>query len=732
MAEEWRPHPIQEQVLRRIEYEVLFGGSRGPGKTDTGIVWLTKTIKNPRSRSLVIRKNADDLSDWVDRASRLFRMEQATVAYRPAVITFPSGAIIRTGHLKDDQAYTKYQGHEYQRVLIEELTQIPDENRYLMLLGSCRSTIDIKPQIFCTTNPGGVGHGWVKRRFVDVAPPSTKYIDPNTGLSRIFIPATIDDNPTLKDKDPGYVQYLEGLKEKNLELWKAWRLGDWNTFAGQYFQEFRTDLHVIKPLIPSKSLVKIGGMDWGRVAPFAFLGAAIKVEEHDGVKFNRVIIYQEVYGTDKTPREWGEIIGRHVDLEDYGSIQADNQIFTLGNDSSISIADQFKQQNPLFHKLKAASKDRVGGWENIHNWLSIAPDGLPYLLITENCLNLVRTLPELVHDDIRVEDVDTDSEDHACFCRHTKILTNTGYKALVDVTTIDKVWTPLGWSKVLQLIKQPKKSRLYTFQSMKVTNNHPFLTQAGFRQLKDLTETDKLWNVSISSVSPTGDIQIQQDFPIESILSVVERRIQKVTPNFTLKSGNILKARFPKVFIFIIKILITIETILRILKWSILPTIQRNTYNQLKKLLKNVASWDKIKLGNGIKIIRNFIEISDLSRGKTNKLLLINASNVKNDLQPTFSVQSSVVSTVKCQCLEYDMVYNLETDTGMFTAQGVVVSNSDALRYMLKAIKWIDAKVGSTGNRTNKLKARLPRYQPSINLEKFEKASVKKRDWRSI
>jgi len=82
----------------------------------------------------------------------MYSLLGAKIAYRPAEITFPSGATIKTGHLKDDQAYTKYQGHEYQRMLIEELTQVPDEKRYLQLLASCRSTVEgIKPQVFNTT-----------------------------------------------------------------------------------------------------------------------------------------------------------------------------------------------------------------------------------------------------------------------------------------------------------------------------------------------------------------------------------------------------------------------------------------------------------------------------------------------------------------------------------------------------------------------------------------------------
>lgn len=420
---EWHPHPRQEEALRRIEFEILYGGARGGGKTDAGLVWLTDYIDNPRYRALVIRKNADDLSDWVDRAYRFYRGFGAKIAYRPAEITFPSGAKIKTGHLKDDQAYTKYQGHEYQRELIEELTQIPEEKRYLQLLSSCRSTVpEIRSQVFATTNPGGVGHGWVKRRFVDPSPPNVPFRDPETGRTRIFIPAKVDDNPTLTANDPDYVHFLDGLRSTDVELWKAWRLGDWATFAGQFFKEWRTDLHTCPPFIPKLGITLIGGMDWGRTKPFSFhlscllLKSFENLESHEITKFWRVFTFYEAYGTDRTPKEWALLIREQlwkryrITPQMIKSIQGDPAMFTKGQDNSIAISDQFKENGI---RIMRGSNDRVGGWENMHKWLSLAPDGLPYWIISENCNNLIRTLPELIHDDNHVEDVDTEGEDHA-------------------------------------------------------------------------------------------------------------------------------------------------------------------------------------------------------------------------------------------------------------------------------------------------------------------------------
>jgi len=232
---EWKPTKKQIEALKQTNFECLYGGARGGGKTDTGIVWLKYDIDNYRYRALVIRKNSEDLKDWVDRARRMYAGTGCEITSQPPMFRFPSGAIIYTGHLKDDNSYTKYQGHEYHRMLIEELTQIPSEELYLKLIASCRSTVEGLPaRVLATANPGGLGHRWVKERFVNVTKPNTVYKD--DGRSRIFIPATVDDNPYLMEKDPDYVKFLDSLPP---DLKAQWRHGEWDSvqFKGQVYGE---------------------------------------------------------------------------------------------------------------------------------------------------------------------------------------------------------------------------------------------------------------------------------------------------------------------------------------------------------------------------------------------------------------------------------------------------------------------------------------------------------------
>jgi hypothetical protein len=240
---DWKPTEKQIEALERTEFEVLFGGARGGGKSDAGMAWLLYDIDKPLYRALVIRRNADDLRDWVDRATRMFAKVGGEKKGTPAEFHFPSGAVIRTGHLKDDDAFTKYQGHEYHKILIEELTQIAKEQNYLMLIASCRSTVKgIHPQVFATTNPGGAGHKWVKDRFIDVAESGKRFLDEKTGRSRIFIAAKVQDNPYLMEADPDYVHMLDGLPDG---LRQAWRDGSWDDVEidGAYYSQQLTFVH---------------------------------------------------------------------------------------------------------------------------------------------------------------------------------------------------------------------------------------------------------------------------------------------------------------------------------------------------------------------------------------------------------------------------------------------------------------------------------------------------------
>lgn len=345
-------------------FEICIGGARGGGKTETGRGWLIKGnfdepvlhpngehqmfgtgegaycgicvnnsyILHPRYRALVLRENEKDLADWISRARSLYEPMGATVTEKPARVVWPSKAAFILGHMQDATSYTDYMGQEFQRMVFEELTQIPKELLYKQITMSCRSTFKcirgckpgrclcgaLKPQVLSTTNPGNVGHLWVKKYFILPAKPDAVYTDPKTTLTRIYIPSKVTDNPYLM-RDQQYVNQLNGLPEPTRS---AWLLGDWDALGGQYFRDFRPkgpltgDPPEANHVIPNGSRVMlpwcprwIGG-DWGYGHHFAFYGA---YEDPNG----QVIIYKEITGLETGSQELGVAVAKtfFTDLE---------------------------------------------------------------------------------------------------------------------------------------------------------------------------------------------------------------------------------------------------------------------------------------------------------------------------------------------------------------------------------------------------------------------------------
>ncbi len=376
-------------------------------------VWMIEPdyIEHPRYRGLVIRRNYDDLKDWIDRAKFMYRYMGVKVTGNPAQFEFPSGAKIWTGHLSNEDAWMKYLGQEFQKIAIEELTLIPKELDYLRLISSARSTIKGLPaQVFGTTNPGGPGHAWVKERFVSVARNKTHY-DKNSGKSRIFIPSKVTDNPTIMREDPEYINSLKALPD---ELRRAWLDGDWEIFAGQFFGKWRHDLHVVDDFDIPHEWYKYRSIDYGFAAPFSCGWYA--------VDFNgNVYRYREHY-------EAGQELSHHIDR--IRELSGDEQyMMTVGDPSmwirnpqntnrsdtvapsSMSIADILGRHG--INVIKA-NNERISGWNLCRQYLDHSDGRPPKFKVFKSCKNFIRTLPTLVHDDRKPEDLDTTGEDHAC------------------------------------------------------------------------------------------------------------------------------------------------------------------------------------------------------------------------------------------------------------------------------------------------------------------------------
>jgi phage terminase large subunit len=411
-----RPNPGQQEFALRQPYsisEILYGGARGGGKTYAGLIWLTEYINHPRFQGLVIRRNADDLGDWIERARWMYKGLGVEIVGNPVILRFPSGAIIRTGHLKDDTTFTKYQGAEYQKILIEELTQIPSQDRYMKLISSNRTTIpELKPQVFSTTNPGGIGHLWVKERFVDPCVPNTPFMGED-GLKRVYIPATIDDNPVLTTADPSYVAKLEAMRYTDEALWKAWRYGEWDIFVGQVFGEWRPREHVIKELpLPIEDCKIYAAMDWGYNDPTSIHWIAVAPENEQGVR--HLYVYREMYDHGKTAEYWADQVDDVAAHESMVSFIMPHDCFShLGG--SATIASRFYAKKRLSVRSAEAKSHsaKLNRQSLLHDLLQISPDGTPYLQVLSTCRSLIRCIPALPYSDTKPEEIAEDADDHA-------------------------------------------------------------------------------------------------------------------------------------------------------------------------------------------------------------------------------------------------------------------------------------------------------------------------------
>lgn len=287
----WRAHSgPQKEFCRRGEFEVLFGGAAGPGKTDCLIMEAARlAIRKANYRGIIFRRTFPQLQEIIDRCWQWYPQLGATYRATEHRWHFPIGAKVKLDHMQYDSDKYNHQGKEYHFVGFDELTQFL-ETQYLYLISRVRTTDpDIPLAIRSTTNPGGIGHVWVKARFIDVAEPLETYLDPHSLQTRAFVPATVYDNPTLIKNDPDYVRRLESLPEvEKMRL----LYGDWSAFEGQAFKELSQRVHGCEPFPIPPEWETFSVFDWGYGRPWCCLWFAV---DYDGDMY----LYRAWYGMGK-------------------------------------------------------------------------------------------------------------------------------------------------------------------------------------------------------------------------------------------------------------------------------------------------------------------------------------------------------------------------------------------------------------------------------------------------
>ncbi len=384
----------QKTFIDACETEVLFGGAAGGGKSYGQMAdALIFALKYGGSKQLVLRRTFSELDKSLIRTSlALFPREIYTFNSSYHIGKFKNGSLIDFGYCATENDVYQYQSAEYDIIRFDELTHFT-ENQYIYLLSRVRGANGFPKQVKSTTNPGGVGHSWVKRRFVDPAPSGKSFVGED-GMSRIFLPSLLRDNKFLYLGDPDYERRLVALPEREK---KALLFGDWNIFEGQYFTEFDKRVHVIEPFEIPAGWRKYRTVDYG-LDRLACLWVAVAP---DGVCY----VYREYCESNLTISMAAAKILEYTPLrEDIYATLAPPDLFSRTQETGKTKASLFSEYGVNFTRT---SNDRESGWLCVKELLRTR-EGKSRLRIFSCCQEIIKCLPALIADRLRPTDCSTE------------------------------------------------------------------------------------------------------------------------------------------------------------------------------------------------------------------------------------------------------------------------------------------------------------------------------------
>ena len=385
----------QKAFISATEDEVLFGGAAGGGKSFGQLVdALLFALKYPKSKQLILRRTFAELEKSLIRTAQgLYPRDIFTLNSSTHTGKFANGSCIDFGYCASESDVYQYQSAEYDVIRFDELTHFT-ESQYIYLISRVRGANSFPKQIKSSTNPGGVGHTWVKERFVDPAPPNTSF-DGTLGMKRIFIPSRVEDNKFLMKADPNYKKRLLALPENER---RALLEGDWNIFEGQYYNEFSRELHVCEPFkIPS---------DWRiyRTIDYGLDMLACYWVAVDSLR--NAYVYKELCESNLPISVAAKKILEYTskDEEIYATL-APPDLWNRSQETGKSKALLFSEAGL---NLVKSNNDREAGWLAIKELLQKDDNGESRLHIFNNCTQLIKHLPMLQIDPKRPSDTMTE------------------------------------------------------------------------------------------------------------------------------------------------------------------------------------------------------------------------------------------------------------------------------------------------------------------------------------
>lgn len=425
----WSPQEGPQTALIQCPvFEVFYGGARGGGKTESSIGdWLQhSSLYGEAAIGIFVRRKFKQLAEVIARTKQLFPKIGGKYNEQRAEWLMPGGARLKFVYLERDSDAEEYQGHNYTRVYVEEVTNFPSPAPIDKLRATLRSGSGVPVGMRLTGNPGGPGHNWVKKRYIDPNPQGFQLIREEcpveidgevqiVALERVFIPSKLGDNMLLLRSDPTYVLRLR--QSGSEALVKAWLEGNWNIIDGAYFTELDEQTHgrpadLIRWAPPTT--VRFRSFDWGSAKPFSVGWWALcdgTWPAEDPMPKGAMFRYREWYGASGINKGLGmtaDMVAKEIlSIEEKERIRygvADPAIFIRNGGPSIA-------ESMARCRWRRADNKRQPGWEQVRQRL-VGESGAPMLYAAFECEDFWRTMPTLQHDEKNTEDLDTDGEDH--------------------------------------------------------------------------------------------------------------------------------------------------------------------------------------------------------------------------------------------------------------------------------------------------------------------------------
>ncbi len=381
------PYPKQREFFEATSRFVAYGGARGGGKSWAARVKLILlALAHDGIQLLLIRRTLPQLRE--NHILILQKQLKDAAVYRESSkeFTFPNGSRLKLGYCDSEQDVLQYQGQAYDVIFMEEATQFT-EFQFQALTECNRSSgmmrENFSPRMYLTCNPGGVGHSWVKRLFID-----RNYKNSERAEDYTFIKSLVYDNAFLMEHSPEYVRVLENLPEARK---KAMLYGEWELFEGQYFSEFSRDVHVIEPFVIPSDWRRYVSLDYG-LDMLACYWIAMDTS-------GNAYVYRELYEPSLIISRAAKKILEMSGGEEIEQYFAPPDLWNRRQDTGKSAAEIFCENGVLLTK---ASNDRVAGWLNLKEWLKVYGENeekTSRLKFFRNCLNIIRCLPAIRFDE---------------------------------------------------------------------------------------------------------------------------------------------------------------------------------------------------------------------------------------------------------------------------------------------------------------------------------------------